>query len=101
MEKVKVSREVAELLDAQSRDEWSKQFHLISHCKGYTGNGVRCGSIYTQEFKALEALQPLDYAKCMIVGYEVAEKNPDPLQKIVIRHIHRKTMQTQNEKAMI
>ncbi|WP_024427727.1 hypothetical protein [Bacillus safensis] len=22
----------------------------------------------------------MDYAKCMIVGYEVAEKNPDPLQ---------------------
>lgn len=73
MEKVKVSREVADLLDRQNKDEWSKQFNLISHSKGYSGNGILCGNIYTQEFKILETLQPLEYAKCLIIGYEVIE----------------------------
>lgn len=73
MEKLKVSREIAEALDKQSKDEWTKQFNLIAHCKGYSGNGIRCGNIYTEDFKALEKLQPLEYAKCLIVGYEIAE----------------------------
>lgn len=73
MEKLKVSREVAEALDKQSKDKWSKQFNLISHCKGYSGNGFLCGNIYTDEFKILETLQPLDYARCLLHGYQVAE----------------------------
>ncbi|MCK1999787.1 hypothetical protein MZM54_00135 [[Brevibacterium] frigoritolerans] len=72
--KVKVSREVAALLDKQDKDEWSKQFNLISHCKGYSGNGILCRNIYTQEFKVLETLQPLEYARCLIDGYEVIEE---------------------------
>lgn len=72
--KVKVSREIAQVLDKQSKDEWSKQFNLISHCKGYSGNGILCGNIYTEEFKALETLQPLEYARCLIVGYEITEE---------------------------
>lgn len=71
MSKVKVSREVAEALNKQSKDEWTKQFNLIAHCKGYSGNGILGRSIYTEEFKVLEQLQPLDYAKCLIVGYEI------------------------------
>lgn len=74
VEKVKVSREVAEALDKQSKDEWSKQFNLIAHCKGYSGNGILCGSIYKEEFKVLEALKPLEYAKCLLIGYEIVEK---------------------------
>jgi hypothetical protein len=73
MDKVKVSRKIADLLDKQSSDDWSKQFNLISHCKGYSGNGYLCGSIYVDEFKPLEKLSPLDYARCLIVGYEVEE----------------------------
>lgn len=73
MEKVKVSREIADILDKQSKDDWSKQFNLISHCKAYSGNGILCGSIYKDSSKALEKLQPLDYAKCLIIGYEVIE----------------------------
>jgi hypothetical protein len=73
LEKAKVSREVAELLDRQDKDEWSKQFNLISHSKSYSGNGILCENIYTEEFKVLERLQPLEYARCLIVGYEVIE----------------------------
>lgn len=73
MEKVKVNKEIAEALDKQSKDEWSKQFNLISHCKGYSGNGILCGNIYTEEFKVLEKLQPLEYAKCLLYGYEPIE----------------------------
>lgn len=76
MEKVKVSHEIAEALDKLSKDNndnWSKNFNLISHCKGYSGNGILCGNIYTGEYKVLEKLQPLEFAKCLILGYEVAE----------------------------
>lgn len=71
MGKFEVTREVAEALDKQSKDEWTQQFNLIAHCKGYSGNGILCGNIYTDEFKVLEQLQPLEYAKCLLVGYEV------------------------------
>lgn len=74
MEKVKVSKEIAELLDKQSRDDWWKQFYLITHCGGYSGNGIQFKSIYTEEFKPLEKLKPLEYAKCIIIGYEVEEE---------------------------
>lgn len=73
MKKVKVSHEVADALDKQSKSEWGKQFNLISHCKGYSGNGILCGIIHTEEFKVLEKLQPLEYARCLILGYEVRE----------------------------
>lgn len=71
MVKVKVSKEIAALLDKQSNDNWSKQFNLIAHCKGYSGNGVWCRAIYTDEFEPLNKLSPLEYATCLIVGYEV------------------------------
>lgn len=71
MEKVKVSKEIADLLDKQHKDDWNKQFNLISHCKAYSGNGVLCNKIYTDEFKALQKLTPLEYAKCLIIGYEL------------------------------
>ncbi|GLI82389.1 hypothetical protein ANABIO32_00750 [Rossellomorea marisflavi] len=71
MAKVKVSQEIAKLLDRQSKDDWSKQFNLIAHCKGYSGNGIQFGSIYQKEFKLLETLSPLDYARCLTVGYEI------------------------------
>ncbi len=41
MEKVKVSKGIAELLDRQSKDDWWKQFNLIAHCGGYSGNGIQ------------------------------------------------------------
>lgn len=73
MTKVKVSQEIANLLDRQDKDDWSNRFNLITHCKGYSGNGILCGSIYINEFKALENLDPMFYAKCLILGYEVEE----------------------------
>lgn len=73
LNKVKVTREIAELLDRQSKGDWDKQFSLISHCKGYSGNGILCREIYTTESKKLQELTPLEYAKCLIVGYEISE----------------------------
>ena len=73
MEKVKVSREIAEALDKQSKNDWTKEFALISHCKGYSGNGILCKDIYTEELKVLEKLQPLEFARCLILGYEIIE----------------------------
>lgn len=73
MGKVIVSNEVAEVLDKQGKDEWMKQFNLISHCKSFSGNGILVGSNYQEEYKILNTLQPLEYAKCLIVGYVVAE----------------------------
>lgn len=70
-EPVKVSQEIGDILDKQKKDDWTKQFNLISHCKGYSGNGILCKSIYTEESKPLEKLSPLEYARCLIVGYEV------------------------------
>lgn len=74
MNKVKVSKEVAAALDKQSRDEWSKQFNIIAHCKNFSGNGIRMSCNYKDEFKILNDLQPLDYARCLIVGYEIEEQ---------------------------
>jgi len=71
MEKVKVSREVAEALDRQGKSEWTKQFNLTSHCKGYSSNGVLCKNIYKKDFIVLEELQPLEFARCLILGYEI------------------------------
>lgn len=76
MEKVQVSREIAEALDKLNKDNndnWSKQFNLISHCSGYSGNGILCKNIYQDEYKVLANMQPLEFAKCLILGYEVAE----------------------------
>ena len=73
MKKVKVSREVAEALDKQGKDDSTTQSNLISHCKGYSGNGILCKNIYSEEFKVLEKLQPLELARCLILGYEISE----------------------------
>lgn len=73
MEKVKVSKEIADLLDKQLKDDWHKQFNLISHCKAYSGNGTLCKEIYVDEFKPLQILSPLEYARCILIGYEVVE----------------------------
>jgi len=73
MEKVKVSREVAEALDKQNNNDWTKEFNLISHCKGFSGNGILCKNIYAEKFNVLENLQPLEYARCLILGYEIKE----------------------------
>ena len=70
---VKVSREVADALSRLSKDEWMKQYNLIAHCKGYSGNGVLMRSIYTPEQKVLEKMQPLEFAKCLVLGYEVED----------------------------
>ncbi len=75
MERVKVSCEVAEALDKLHRDEWLDQFNLIGHCKNYSGNGIRCGSTFHEEFEPLNNLEPLFFAKCLILGYEVEEEN--------------------------
>lgn len=73
MAKVKVSREVSDALDKhfKGQDEWTKQYNLIAHCKGYSGNGILCKNIYTDEFKVLEQLKPLEYARCLLEGYEI------------------------------
>ena len=73
MEKVKVSKEIAELLDKQEKDNWCKEFNLIAHCKAYSGNGTLCKDIYTDEFIPLQTLSAMDYARCLILGYEVIE----------------------------
>ena len=70
LEKVKVSREVAEALDTLSRDEWSNRFNLIGHCRSFSGNGVRIGTTFIDDLNALNNLDPLEYAKCLIIGYE-------------------------------
>lgn len=71
MNKVKVSKEIAEVLDKMPKDNWNKQFNSISHCKGFSGNGICMNTNYKDEFKVLNELQPLDFARCLIVGYEV------------------------------
>lgn len=73
MDKVKVSREVAEALDKQKKDEWTQQFNLISHCKSFSGNGILMRNNYLEEFEALNTLSPLDFARCLILGYEIEE----------------------------
>lgn len=73
MEKAKVSKEIARLLDKQLKDNWNKQFNLINHCKAFSGNGILCKEIYVDEFKPLQKLSPIEYARCMIIGYEVIE----------------------------
>ncbi|MGM1044746.1 MAG: hypothetical protein ACQEXX_01230 [Bacillota bacterium] len=74
MDKVKVSAEIAACLDKLKSDVWSKQFNLIAHCKNFSRNGICMRSDYSEEFKSLNSLQPLDFARCLIVGYEIKEK---------------------------
>lgn len=72
---MKVSREVAEALDKQSKDdEWTQNFNLISHAKQFSGNGICMKNNWSDEFKVLNNLQPLEYAKCMLIGYEVIDE---------------------------
>lgn len=73
LDKVKVSKEVAEALNQLDKDDWTKEFNLISHCKSFSGNGIRMQSTFVKELEALNALKPLDFAKCLIVGYEIKE----------------------------
>lgn len=75
MEKLTVTQEVAEALDSLKQDKWSKQFNLICHCKGFSGNGILHQNIYTDDLKVLESLSPLEFAQCLIAGYE-----PTPTQ---------------------
>jgi hypothetical protein len=70
VEKVKVTQEVADALDKLKKDDWNVQFNLINHCKMFSGNGVKMGG-YLEELKALEKLSPLEFARCLIIGYEV------------------------------
>ena len=74
MNKIKVSREVSDALDKMSNNEWSKQFNLISHCKSFSGNGILMHNSFQKEFKVLNTLQPLEFAKCLILGYEIKEE---------------------------
>lgn len=69
--KVIVSQEMKEALDKQGKDDWTKQFNLIAHCKSYSGNGVKIQSTFTEEFWILNDLSPLEYAKCLILGYDI------------------------------
>ena len=73
-QKVKVTPEVAAALDKQRSCEWTKEFNLISHCKSFTGNGVLMYDPYLPEYAVLATLSPLDFAKCLIIGYEVIEE---------------------------
>lgn len=72
-EPMKVSREVSEALNKLEKDEWSQNFSLISHAKQFSGNGICMKNNWLEEFKILNTLQPLDFAKCMILGYEVED----------------------------
>ncbi|MNW28152.1 hypothetical protein D3C74_49670 [compost metagenome] len=69
--KVKVSGDVAAALDRLSKDNWSKQFDLVSHCKSFSGNGIRVRSHYIQQMEVLNDISPLLFAKILINGYEV------------------------------
>lgn len=71
LKRVKVSKEVATALNNLDKDDWSKQYNLIKHCKGFSGNGVLMKEIYIDSFKVLQKLSPLEFATCLIVGYEV------------------------------
>jgi hypothetical protein len=73
MKKVKVSKEVAEALAKLPNDEASKQQRLISHASCFSGNGILMRNNKLEEFEVLNTLQPLDYAKILILGYEVEE----------------------------
>lgn len=72
---MKVSREVAEALDKLSKDdEWTQNYNLIKHAKQFSGNGICMKNNWSDEYKVLNTLQPLEYAKCMLIGYEVIDK---------------------------
>ena len=73
-QKVKVSPEVAEALDKQRSCEWTKQYNLIAHCKSFSGNGILMKNPYLPEYAVLATLSPWEFAKCLIVGYEVIEE---------------------------
>lgn len=77
MMKVQVSQEIAEALKKVNKDDWTKQFYLIAHCRGYSGNGIHCGDIYTDELKPLENLQPLEFAQCILGNYEIVHEGKD------------------------
>lgn len=72
--KVKVSRAIAEALDKQEKDNWSVQYNLITHCHSFSGNGICYRSKYSEEFQILNSLKPLEYARCLIEGYEINEE---------------------------
>lgn len=71
--KVKVSSEVAEALNKLQWDEWSKQFNLIGHCQSFSGNGKKIRNTFNDELSILNCIPPLDFAKILVIGYEVEE----------------------------
>lgn len=74
MKKVKVSIEVAEALDRLDKNEDAMSYDLISHCKSFSGNGHKMRNSYTEDFKALEEIKPLEFARCLLFGYETHEE---------------------------
>jgi hypothetical protein len=71
--RVKVSKEVAEALAKLPNDEASKQQRLISHSSCFSGNGILMRNNKLEEFEVLNSLQPLEYAKILILGYYVED----------------------------
>jgi hypothetical protein len=74
LKKVRVTKEIAAALDRIPNDEWNKQFDLIGTCKDFSGNGIRMKATFNQDAEALNQLSPLDFAKCLIIGYESEEE---------------------------
>ncbi|WP_270364060.1 hypothetical protein [Bacillus paranthracis] len=73
LKKVIVTKEVAAALDRIPNDDWNKQFDLISMCKNFSGNGVRMKATFNQDAEALNQLSPLEFARCLVIGYETEE----------------------------
>lgn len=70
MEQIVVSKEVGVALDKLPKDEWSKRFHLIGHCKSFSGNGIKMENTFIDDFAPLNTLDPLEFATCLINGYK-------------------------------
>ncbi len=72
MEKVQVTEEEASALNSLGLgDSFWAQYFIIGHSKNFSGNGICMGQTFTGKAKVLNGMAPLDFARCVILGYEV------------------------------
>lgn len=68
---MKVSKEEAFALDFLKKSGLDIQFHLISHCKSFSSNGIRLRDTWHSEISVLNNMPPIKLAEAFINGYEI------------------------------
>lgn len=69
-----VTKEEAMALNELRKNPEDIQYALVSHCKGYSGNGILVKDIWVGETAVLNKMPPLKFAEALINGFTIEDK---------------------------